>query len=131
MGTTLFLTRIIGPVLILRAISIVIDRKHFSEMLNGLQREVSTVSFSLFPIALNMAGVAIVITHRDTSSIAAWLIHLMAWGAILKSSILILFPKVIVTKAQQLGKAGFLNVVLVMTLAVGIYFSWFGYLGSE
>lgn len=127
MGTTLFIARIIGPVLILRAVSILIDRRHFIEMLEGLEREAATVSFSLFPIALNMAGVAIVVLHRDTSSIAAILIHIMAWGAILKSSALILFPKLVVAKARRFGQAGFLNVVLAMTLFVGVYFTWFGY----
>jgi hypothetical protein len=128
--TTLFLTRVIGPVLIARGVSIVIDRRHFAEMLDGLEREVATISFSLFPIALMMAGIAIAITHRDTSTLAAILIHIMAWGAIAKSSMLILFPKLLVMKAQRLGKAGFINVVLAMCLMVGAYFTWFGYFGS-
>ena len=130
MDTTLFLARVIGPVLILRGISILIDRRHFAEMIAGLDREVSTISFSLFPIALMMAGIAIVLSHRDASSLAGLLITAIAWGAIVKASVLILFPKLLVAKARRLGEAGFINVVLVMCLAVGAYFTWFGYVAA-
>ncbi len=127
METTLFLSKIVGPVLLLRGISILIDRKHFVAMLDGLKEEAKTVSFSLFPIALLMAGIAVVISHRDTSSLAAILFHITAWGMILKSSLLILFPKLVVAKARIIGKAGFLSVVCIACSAVGIYLSWFGF----
>jgi hypothetical protein len=55
------------------------------------------------------------------------LIHLIAWGRIVKASALILFPKLVAAKARALEQAGFLNVVLVVCLVVGGYFTWFGY----
>lgn len=127
MELTLLVSRIVGPVLLVRAVSIVMDRRHFQEMLDGLEKEVSTVSFSMFPIALMMACLALVVSHSDTSSAAAILIHLIAWGGLLKSGALMLFPKLVVQKARRLGRAGFLNVVLVMCTLVGGYFTWFGY----
>jgi hypothetical protein len=51
METTILISKIIGPVLLLRGVSILLDRKHFLTMLDGLEREVNTVAFSLFPIA--------------------------------------------------------------------------------
>ncbi len=127
MDTTLFLTRIIGPVLILRAISILIDKKHFQEMLDGLEREVSTVSFSLFPVALVMSCTALAILHRDTDTLAGILIWGIAIGGLIKGSMLILFPKLLITKAKAVGRLGFINVVCVVCFAVGGYFTWFGY----
>lgn len=129
MDFTLIFAQIVGPVLILRALSIVIDREHFDEMLAGLEGEITTVSFSLFPIALFMTCAALAIMHDDLSSPAAILIRIIAWVGMLKASALILFPKVVMAKAQMLGKASFLNVVLVMSFLVGAYFTWFGYAG--
>jgi hypothetical protein len=127
MELTLLLAKVLGPVLVLRSVSIVIDRKHFAEMVGGLEREITTVSFSFFPIALLMSGTALAVTHSDTSSVAALLIHVLAWGAIVKASALILVPRLVVPKARLLVQTGFLNVVLLVCLVAGGYFVWFGY----
>lgn len=127
MEVTLFVARIVGPVLVLRALSIWFDRAHFQALLDGLEREVTTIGFSLVPIALFMACAALALVHDDLSSPAAVLVRLIAWGGLLKSSALILWPKAVVAKAQWLGRAGFLHVVLGVCLVVGAYFCWFGY----
>ena len=92
MKLTTLITRIVGPVLLLRALSILIDRQHFLQMLRGLEGEVATVSFSFFPIALLMTCIAVVLVHSDSSSLAALLIRVIAWGGIVKASALMLFP---------------------------------------
>lgn len=130
MEFTKIVTKVVGPVLLLRAISIIIDRGHFIEMLRGLDHEITTVSFSLFPIALLMVCTALAVTHSDSSSLAAILIRVIAWGGIIKASALILFPHVIIAKAHVLERVGFLNVVLAVCFIVGGYFTWFGYFGS-
>lgn len=126
MDLTTLVARIVGPVLLVRGVSIVIDRQHFVKMVQGLDHEISTVSFSLFPIALMMAGIALVL-NRDLSTMAGVLIYVMAWGAILKSAGLILMPRVMAAKARALASAGFISVVLVVCFLVGGYFTWFGY----
>jgi hypothetical protein len=93
----------------------------------GLEAEVTTVTFSFFPIALVMTSTLLAMTHTDTSSLAALLIHVIAWGGILKGSVLILFPRAIVAKVNALLEAGFLNVVLAVCMVVGAYFTWFGW----
>lgn len=125
---TVLLAQMIGPVLLLRALSIVLDVGHFRAMVAGLEREITTVSFSLFPIALLMACIALAVVHTDASSLAAILIRVIAWGGILKASALILYPKAVVAKVRLLERAGFLYVVLVVCFAVGGYFTWFGFL---
>jgi hypothetical protein len=127
MDLTSFVAKVVGPVLLLRAVSILLDRKHFVEMVRGLERETTMVSFSLFPIALLMTCTALAIVHSDTSSVAALLIHAMAWGGIAKASGLILFPRAMAAKARSLERAGFLNVVLLVCFVAGAYFTWFGY----
>ena len=127
MDLTSLVAKVLGPVLLLRGVSILFGRRHFVEMVRGIDREVSTVVFSFFPIALLMTCIAVVIFHSDTSSLAAVLVHIMAWGGIAKAAALILFPRVVAAKAQILVRAGFLNVVLVACLLAGGYFTWFGY----
>jgi len=131
MDLTLLFAKVVGPVLLLRALSIVLHRDQFVEMLRGLDREVTTVAFSFFPIALLMACIALAVVPSDTSSAAAALIRVIAWGGILKASALILFPNAVVAKARVLVRAGFLNVVLAVCALVGGYFTWFGYFGSD
>jgi hypothetical protein len=130
MDLTKMISRVLGPVLLLRAASILIDRHHFLEMLRGLDREVATVSFSMFPIALFIAFLSLALVPLDSRSPAAVLLRLIAWGGMLKTSALILFPRVVVAKAHALEQVGILNVVLASCLAVGAYFTWFGYFAS-
>lgn len=130
METTIFISKILGPVLIIRGVSILLDRRHFMEMLEGLDREVTTVAFSLFPIALLMVCIALALLHSDYSTLAAILIQAIAWGGMLKATALILFPRSVVAKARMLGRAGFIHVVWVVCLLFGGYFAWFGYFGA-
>lgn len=127
MLTTALIAKIVGPVLVLRAVSIVMDRQHFNAMMTGLDREIATISFSFFPIALLMACIAILVLYSDRSSVAAILIQAMAWGGAAKASALILFPHAVARKVLLLQRAGFLNVVLTVCLLVGGYFTWVGY----
>lgn len=131
METTILIAKIIGPVLLIRGISILLDRKHFTTMMEGLEREINTVAFSLFPIALLMACIALAILHTNTSTLAAIFIHIIAWGGMVKSSALIMFPRAVVAKVRILGRAGFIHVVWIVCLTVGGYFVWFGYFASR
>lgn len=131
MDFTVLFSKVVGPLLVIRALSILLDRRHFLEMLAGLDREVTTVAFSFFPIALFLACAAIAVTYSDTSSLAAILIHIMAWGGMAKATALMLFPRAMAAKAKLLVQAGFLNVVLVACLFGGAYFIWFGYFASS
>ena len=127
MDTTMFLSRIIGPLLIIRGGSIILDRQHFRTMLDNLEQETRTIAFAMVPVAIMMGALTILQLHHDTSSIAAILFHIIAWGAIVKTSLIMLFPKLVVAKAQMLGKRGFLEVVWIVTLTTGVYLTWFGY----
>lgn len=130
MRSTTLIAKVIGPVLIIRAASIVIDREHFLAMLRGLDAEVGTVAFSMVPIFLLMACIALAVTQSDRTSLAGMMVQLIAWAGMLKTSALILFPHAVAAKAQLLGRAGFLNFVLAACFLVGGYFTWFGYFAA-
>ena len=128
MESTMFLSRMLGPLLIIRGMSIIMDREHFRHIVNNLEKEMRTISFAMVPVAIMMGALAILQLHEDTSSIAAILFHLAAWGALAKTTAIMLFPKLVAAKAKILVKAGFLEVTWLMTFTVGSYLTWFGYL---
>jgi len=128
MEFTLLFAKIVGPLLLLRGVSILLDRQHFLEMLENIDSEVKTVSFSFFPIALFIACATIALTQHDTSSLAGLLVSVIAWMGMLKAAMLMLFPRLVAVKARALGKMGFINVVTVGSFIVGAYFTWFGFL---
>ena len=131
MELTLLIAKILGPVLLLRGASILINRAHFVAMADGLEHELTTVAFSMFPIALFMTCLAVVLTHRDASSLAALMIHVIAWGGLVKSAALIVWPGVVARKARLLVRGGYLYLVTAATVGLGAYFTWFGYFSSR
>lgn len=126
MEPTRLISKVIGPVLLLRAVSILLDRQHFLMMLRGVDHEISTLAFSLFPIALLMACITLAIVPLDASP-AAVLIRLMAWGGIAKASALIVAPHIVAAKAKLLEHVAILDIVLGVCTVVGAYFTWYGY----
>jgi hypothetical protein len=77
-----------------------------------------------------MAFISLALLPLGSRSLAAVLLRVIAWGGILKTSALILFPHMVVAKVHVLEQAGILNVVLAACFAVGAYFTWFGYFAS-
>ena len=78
----------------------------------------------MFPVTMLLVGIAVAIVHRATSSPAAILFHMIAWGMIVETSLLILFPGSMAQKAQMISRVGFMHVVC---LTVGGYLTWFSY----
>lgn len=127
METTMFLSRLVGPLLIVRGLTLILYREHFRQIMNNLEQEMRTISFAMVPVGIMMGALAILQLHHDTSSIAAIMFHLIGWGAVLKTSLIMLFPKLVAEKVKILGEWGFLTVAWVVTSATGVYFTWFGY----
>ena len=61
------------------------------------------------------------------SSPAAVILHVIAWGGILKGAVLILRPKVLLAQAQHFSRPGFLHGVWIVCTCLGAYFTWFGH----
>lgn len=131
METTLLLSKILGPVLLLRGISILINRQHFVATLEGLEKEANSIAFSVFPIILLMASIALAVIHSDTSSVAAVLLHVIAWLGILKGAVLLLRPRMLLDQAKHFGRAAFQHAAWISCAVLGAYFTWFGYLNGR
>ena len=124
------LSKILGPVLLLRGISILFDRQQVVAMLDGLEKEVATAAFSIFPVLLLMAGIALAVTHEDASNPAAVIVHVIAWVGILKGAVLVLRPKALIAFGRLAGKTAVVHGVWVVSVGLGAYLTWFGYFRS-
>ena len=127
METTVLLSKILGPVLLLRGVSILVDRQRFVGTLEGLEQEATSVAFSVFPFILFMASVALAVTHSDTSNPAAILLHVIAWGGIVKGAVLILWPGTVLAKAEFFGRTVIVYAIGGVCTGIGTYFTWYGY----
>ena len=128
MDTTLFLSKIIGPVLLLSGMSILFDRQQVVTMLERLEKESTSAAFSALPVILLMASLALAVTHEDTSSPAAVILHVIAWVGILKGAALMLRPKAVLALGSRAGKKTVLHGVWVVSVGLGAYLTWFGYI---
>ena len=128
MDTTVLLSKILGPVLLLRGISIFFDRQQVVTMLERLEEESTSAAFSALPVILFMASLALAVTHKDTSNPAAVILHIIAWFGILKGAALILRPKAVLAFGRHAGQTTVLHCVWVVSVGLGAYLTWFGYI---
>ena len=131
METTVLLSKILGPVLLLRGISIFFDRQQVVTMLERLEEESTSAAFSTLPVILFMASLALAVTHKDTSNPAAVILHIIAWVGILKGALLILRPRAVLSFGGLAGKAAFPHGVWVVSVVLGVYLTWFGYIRAD
>ena len=128
METTVLLSKILGPVLLLRGISIFFDRHQVVTMLERLEEESTSAAFSALPVILFMASLAMAVTHRDTSNPAAVILHIIAWVGILKGAALILRPKAVLAFGRHAERTTVLHGICVASVGLGVYLTWFGYI---
>jgi hypothetical protein len=100
MATSVFLARLLGPLLLAVGAGILINPKPFHTMAGEVVRSVTLVYlFGLFDFA---AGLAIVLTHNVW--VANWrvLITLIGWLMLIRGAVRILAPETIMDYAKNL-----------------------------
>ena len=127
MDLNLLIAKLVGPVLLVRSLSILIDKKHFEAMLEGLDKEIKTLSFSFIPVTLFAAALFILNYQTDRTSFDGIAITCIAVLAIIKTSLLMLFPDLMVEKAKKLGELGVVAFAMFGTLSIGICLTYLGY----
>jgi hypothetical protein len=126
MQTSIFLARLLGPLLLLTGAGIVLNPKSFRTIAGEVVRSVTLVY--LFGFMDLAAGLAIVLTHNVW--LASWrvLITLIGWLLLLRGAVRILAPEIIMGYAakvirnkQVIPSAGAVVGVL------GLVLCYFGY----
>jgi hypothetical protein len=126
MATSIFLARLLGPLLLAVGASILINPKPFQTMAGEVVRSITLVYlFGLFDFA---AGLAIVLTHNVWAANWRVLITLIGWLTLIRGAVRILAPEAIMGfAAKVLRKKQMMPVAAAVTGVLGLVLCYFGY----
>ena len=129
MQTSIFLARLIGPVMTLVGVSLLVNETAFRKMAQDFLRSPSLMFFS--GMILMPAGLAIVLTHNVW--VVGWpvLITISGWLALINGAVRLLTPQDAVKFARRVYRQphGALMTGLVW-IVTGAVLTFFGYLSE-
>jgi hypothetical protein len=123
---SIFLARLLGPLLLIGGASILLNPKAFRTLAGEVIRSVTLVY--LFGFIDFAAGLAIVLTHNVW--LLSWrvLITLLGWLMLIRGAIRVLIPETVMAYAAKvLRKKQVLPAAGVVTAAIGLVLCYFGY----
>ena len=126
MQTSIFLAKLLGPILLVAGVALLVNRKE----LDALGQEVLRSHILLFVLGLIdfSVGLAIVLNHNVW--VADWrvVITLLGWLLIVRGAVRILIPdQVRPLGAKVLKNANVVTGSLAVTAVLGLVLSYFGY----
>ena len=126
MQTSIFLAKLIGPILLVAGVAMLVNRKELDALAQEFLR--SRAFLVLFGFIDLAAGLAIVLTHNVW--IADWrlIITLLGWLLLVRGLVRIFLPdqvKAFATKFLRNDNA--VTASLAVTAALGLVLSYFGY----
>jgi hypothetical protein len=126
MANSLFLARLIGPVMLVVGLAVFANQRGFREMAEEFLA--SRALMFLSGLILMPAGLAIVLTHNVWAADWRVLITLLGWLAAIGGA-LRLFGPMFVLKAghAMLDKPYFTSIAAAVWVVLGLLFCFFGY----
>jgi len=126
MATSVFLARLLGPLLLAVGVGILINPKPFRTMAGEVVRSITFVY--LFGLLDFAAGLAIVLTHNVWAANWRVLITLIGWLMLVRGAVRILAPEAIMGfAANLLRNKQMMPVAAAVTSVLGLVFCYFGY----
>jgi hypothetical protein len=126
MPTSIFLARLLGPLLLLPGTGLFVNRAAFRTMAADLVRSVTLVY--LFGLMDFAAGLAIVLNHNVW--VASWpvLITLIGWLLLVRGTIRVLIPQTLMGYAEKMFHGTLVYPISGGVLTVlGLVLCYFGY----
>jgi len=125
--TTLFLSRLIGPIALLIGISFAIHHRFYMDWFKKLKD--NGAFLFLAAIVESTAGLAIVLSHNLWTSAPEIIISIMGYGMILEGALVLLGGKTWIKLAiRLLSKTTPLFILSALVpLVLGGYMTWIGY----
>lgn len=127
MNNSIFIARLIGPLLLLPGIGMLINPRAFRTVAGEVVRSLTLVYlFGLIDLA---AGLAIVLTHNVW--VASWrlLITLIGWIMLIRGAVRILVPETIMGYAAKvIGGKQLYPIAGTVISILGLVLCYFGYL---
>jgi hypothetical protein len=126
MTTSIFLARLLGPLLLVVGAGILINPKPFHTVAGEVVRSMTLVLlFGVFDFA---AGLAIVLTHNVWAPNWRVLITLLGWLMLIRGTVRILAPELIMGYAKTLLRnKQVMPVAGIVTAVLGLVLCYFGF----
>jgi uncharacterized protein YjeT (DUF2065 family) len=130
MDTSIFLAKLIGPILAVIGLGPLINRATYQAVAEEVVK--SRVQLYLSGVLALTAGLAIVLSHNEWDLSWQVIITIIGWLAILRGLLRLLIPQQIgdfLTRALARGPQ-VLTGVGVVALIIGAFLAWKGYSGT-
>jgi hypothetical protein len=126
MQTSVFIARLVGPVMLVVAIALLINRRMFFAMAEDFMA--SRPLMFLNGLLAMPAGLAIVLTHNVWTADWRVLITLFGWLTAIGGAVRLLAPDYVVQTGRTVMKARYFPIVATAIWgALGLIFCFFGY----
>jgi hypothetical protein len=127
MATSLFLARLIGPVMLVVGVAVFADQRGFRDMAEEFMASRALMFISGF--LLMPVGIAIVLTHNVWTADWRVLITIFGWLNIIGAAVRLLRPPFLIKAGRTLLKEPrFIPVAASIWAVLGLLFCFFGYL---
>ena len=128
MVLSIFLAKTIGLYLVIVSTALMLKADEFKPMMLEMLKNPSLVSFS--GILTLIFGILIVVSHNIWVMDWRVIITILGWLTLLKGIMRLFYPEFVMKKATKCveNKASY-NIMMLITLFIGLVLLYFGYLG--
>jgi len=125
--STLVFTQIIGPVFIAAAIGFLSHPKFYNKIIKDFEQNKGLTYFTGMMVMI--LGLIVILNHNIWEWSGAGIITFFGWAALLKGATFLIIPNLLFSWAHVIYKnKTVMKVAMFLTLAMGIYLSYVGYL---
>jgi uncharacterized membrane protein HdeD (DUF308 family) len=127
MENSLFIAQLFGPILVVVAVALLLNFKHYLKMLDELPK--NNLLLYISGILSLLIGLLLILTHNTwEGELYVYIITIFGWGALLKGIVLLIFPDWAIAQAKAWKKkAEKVKWIMWVYLLVGIYLSYMAF----
>lgn len=123
---TLLLSKVLGMFLVIVGLTAVLRSQHFTRVAQAFAEE--PLTRLVLALAELLAGLFLVATHNDWSSLPAILVTLLGWMAVIEGSVYLLLPDDILKRlVQQFRSPAWYAGGGLVSILIGAYLAAFGF----
>lgn len=123
--TTLFLSRLIGPIMMVLAVGVMANHNFYKKVYVELEKSPLPILFG--GVTMLAVGILIVMNHNFWTSAPEIIVSLVGLVAILKGLFWLLIPSVPMKVAKNVMQSKVFPYVALIPLSIGSYLAWIGY----
>jgi uncharacterized membrane protein HdeD (DUF308 family) len=123
---TLLLSKVLGIFLVIVGLAAVLRSRHFAAVAQAFVQE--RLTRLVLAITELLAGLFLVVTHNDWSSLPAILVTLLGWMAVIEGAAYLLLPdKILKRLVEQFRSPAWYVGGGLVSIVIGAYLAAFGF----